>query len=314
MIVTRAPLRISFAGGGTDLPAFYNQEPGACFSATITAYMYLMVTHKFDGAVRLGYSKTENVGWVKDLEHDIARETLAYCGIDRAVEVVSIADVPGGTGLGSSSAYTVGLLQALYAFHHDMPDPGSLAANACEIEIEKCGHPIGKQDQYAAAYGGLRLYGFFPKSVDVGPRIDWPELADNLMLFYLGQTRDANGILKEQMIDRPLYREMGGLARVLAGAAADKDFDAFARVMQAAWELKRRVAHISPGVDALLGLAKRHGAKAGKLCGAGGSGFLLLFVPPECQEQVRGVMNVRPRRELQFGFESEGSRVIYGSN
>lgn len=311
MIVTRTPLRISFAGGGTDLPAFYEQEPGACFSATITAYMYICVTHKFTGDVRVGYSKTENVGAVKDLEHDIARETLKYCGIDRAVEVVSVADVPAGTGLGSSSAYTVGLLKALYAFHGDAGDNALIARNACEIEIEKCGHPIGKQDQYASACGGLRLYEFFPKGVGIGARMDWPKLSDNLMLFYLGQTRDANGLLKQQPIDWPLYREMGELAQILAGAATDKNLDAFARAMQAAWELKRRVAHVNPEVDDLLELAKKHGAKAGKLCGAGGSGFLLLFVPPECHDRVRSVLNIRPRRELRFKFEREGSQVIH---
>ncbi len=311
MILTRTPLRISFAGGGSDLPAFYREESGAVFSATITAYMYLAVTHKFDGAVRIGYSKTENVGWVKDVQHDIAREALKYCGVDRAVEVVSVCDVPAGTGLGSSSAYAVGLLQALYAYHRDEPSAQLLAQNACEIEIEKCGHPIGKQDQYAAAFGGLRLYEFSEDGVKVHPGIVAPLLEERLMLFYLGATRDGNGLLKEQPIDRPLYREMAELARVLEKAARNLQLEAFARAMDAAWQLKRRIARVDPRVDELLRLAKVRGARAGKLCGAGGSGFLLLFVPPDCRDSVRAALNVRPQRELRFRFEPHGSQVIY---
>lgn len=313
MIITRTPLRISFSGGGSDLPAFYEQEPGAVFSATITAYMYLSVTHKFDGQTRVGYSKTENVKWVSELEHDLARETLKYCGIERAVEVVSVADVPAGTGLGSSSAYTVGLLRALYAFHNHAIDPETLARNACEVEIEKCGHPIGKQDQYAAAYGGLRLYEFMPDGVKVHPALERPELADYLMLVYLGQARDGNGMLKGQPIDRMLYQEMATLARVLCEMAAARNWDGFARGMAAAWQLKRRTHRISEEIDEYLSLACAHGALAGKLCGAGGGGFLLLCVPPERRDEVRAVLNVRPRRELHFRFETQGSQVIYAS-
>lgn len=312
MILTRTPLRISFAGGGSDLPAFYQEDVGAVFSAAITAYMHVAVNRKFDGAVRLSYSKTENVATVDELEHDLARAALRFCGVDRAVEVVSVADVPAGTGLGSSSAYTVGLLQALYAYHGDASNPDILARNACEIEINRCEHPIGKQDQYAAAFGGLRLYEFYHDGVKVYPAINAPWLEANLMLIYLGQTREANGLLKAQPIDKPLYRDMANLARCLWLAAQQEKLDAFAKMMNTAWELKRMVARVNREVDDLLTLAKAHGALAGKLCGAGGTGFLLLVVPPECRDRVRSVLTTGARRELPFKFDTEGSRVIYG--
>lgn len=308
MIITRTPLRISFAGGGTDLPAYYREETGAVLSATITAYMRVLVNPKFDGTIRLGYSRTENVGTVEDLQHDIARETLKYCDVERGVEVVSVADVPAGTGLGSSSSYTVGLLNALYGSYGHMLDAETLARHACEIEIEKCGHPIGRQDQYAAAFGGLRLYEFYADGVKVNPALDATELEKHLMLFYLGTQRDANGLLKEQPLDRAIYRDMATLAHVLSALARAGEWHGFAREMDAAWQLKRRVAQVSPAVDAALTLAKHYGALAGKLCGAGGTGFLLLFVPPECQTGVRAALNLR---ELLFRFESHGSQVIY---
>lgn len=311
MILTKAPLRISFAGGGSDLPSYYQYETGACLSAAITAYMRVMVTHKFDGTVRLSYSKTENTELAKELQHDIARETLAYCAVDRAVEVVSVSDVPGGTGLGSSSAYAVALLQALYAFRGDASSPDIVAHNACEIEIDHCHHPIGKQDQYASAFGGLRLYEFYPDGVKVGLSMPNSTLAGYLMLFYTGSTRDANRLLADQHVDRGIIREMAQAAREMAQHVHRADWRGFADLMRQAWELKRRTLGFMPVVEIMLERAYRNGAWAGKLCGAGESGFVLLFVPPECQERVRFALNVRPARELRFRIDDLGSRVAY---
>lgn len=323
MILTRAPLRISFAGGGSDLPAFYQDEPGAVFSTTINAYMHLAVNRKFDGSVRVSYSQTENVKWARQLQHDLARETLLACGIERSIEIVSVCDVPAGTGLGSSSAYAVALLQALWAFHHDRPEPERLAATACQIEIDRCQHPIGKQDQYAAAFGGLRLYEFLPDSVRPGLTVTGApaqELERHLMLWYTGATRDANAVLQAQTqalrqgTARATTRRLVELAHAMPIALQNGQVRAFAEMLDEAWQRKRAIVPCDDQVETMLSQAKSAGAWAGKLCGAGGSGFVLLCVPPERQDAVRRVLNVRPVRELRFRFEPCGSQIVYDTH
>lgn len=325
MILTRAPLRISFAGGGSDLPAFYQDEPGAVFSTTINAYMHLAVNRKFDGAVRVSYSQTENVKWARQLQHDLARETLLYCGIERSVEIVSVSDVPAGTGLGSSSAYAVALLQALWAFHHDRPEPERLAASACQVELDRCQHPIGKQDQYATAFGGLRLYEFLPDSVRPGLTLTGApaqELERHLMLWYTGTSREADAVLRAQTqalaqgTARATTRRLVELAHAMPVVVQNGQLRAFAELLDEAWQRKRAIVPVigSDQVETLLANAKRAGAWAGKLCGAGGSGFVLLCVPPDRQEAVRRVLNVRPVRELRFRFEPHGSQIVYDTH
>lgn len=320
MIITRTPLRISFAGGGSDLPAYCEHEQGTVLSATIDKYIYVTVNKHFSDKVRLSYSRTENVDLARYLEHDIARETLAWMDIDTGLEITSIADVPSGTGLGSSSAYTVGLLNALCSYYRGgILPPNVLADDASCIEIERCNHPIGRQDHYAAAYGGLRHYTFDGVRGHAGMRYNTQAdlLHPNLLLLYMGVTRNANAILQAQhyalshsSVARGITRDMVGLVNVLCSALLHSDMDSFAMAMHDAWMLKRSILNTisTHDIDALYRLALTSGAKSGKLCGAGGGGFLLLFVEPEHRQRV---INSLGLVELPFKFTQQGSQVVY---
>lgn len=321
MIITRTPLRISFAGGGSDLPAYCDHEQGAVLSATIDKYLYVTVNRHFDeGKVRLSYSRTENVEHAKHLEHDIARSTLEWMDIDTGLEITSVADVPAGTGLGSSSAYTVGLLNALYHYYTgDVLAPNILADDASCIEIERCNHPIGRQDHYAAAYGGLREYTFSGTSVKAGMRYNTQAdtLQDNLLMLYTGTTRSADRLLTNQahalrnnIAAKHMTYEMVGLVKIMASALTKGDLANFYLAMHNAWMLKRQLVEgiSTHEIDSLYRLALTQGAKAGKLCGAGGGGFLLLYVEPDCRQRVKDVLGLR---ELPFTFTTKGSEVVY---
>jgi D-glycero-alpha-D-manno-heptose-7-phosphate kinase len=324
MIISRTPLRISFAGGGSDLPAFYHKEPGAVLSTTIDKYIYITVNKKFDHKIRASYSITEIVDQVDELRHELIREALRLVDLPNGIEITSISDIPSqGTGLGSSSTYTVGLLKALYAHTGCHAGAEQLAEEACFIEIERCGKPIGKQDQYIAAFGGLQYIQFNPdESVFVDPVIckleTKVELQHRLLLMYTGLTRSANGILEEQSNNtknseekRATLRRMTRLAQELRQALQMNDLNGFGEILHQGWIEKKKLASgiSNPMIDDWYETARQNGAIGGKLLGAGGGGFLLLYAPPECHaEIIKALPDMRP---VNFNLEPQGSKIIY---
>ena len=324
MIITRTPLRVSFAGGGTDLRAFYGRERGAVLSAAIDKYIYITVNRKFDDRVRASYSVTEMVDRASELRHELIREALGLVGIEGGVEITSISDVPSqGTGLGSSSSYTVGLLNALYAFTGRLVNAERLAAEACRIEIEICGKPIGKQDQYIAAYGGLQFMEFNPdESVFTEPipctREVRRELAGSLLMLYTGLTRSAADVLGAQRSNTEkngetfaVLQRMRDYADALRERLCAGNLDGFGEVLHEGWMLKRTLADgiTSAAIDDWYGRARRHGAVGGKLLGAGGGGFLLLYAHPERHAEICAALpELRP---MPFSLEPQGSRIIF---
>jgi D-glycero-alpha-D-manno-heptose-7-phosphate kinase len=322
MIITRTPFRISFAGGGSDLPSFYRRELGAVLSATIDKYMYLVI-HPFfnDHKIQLKYSQTELVDRIEDIKHPIFREVLNMYHLS-GVDINSIADIPSGTGMGSSSAFTVGLLNAIRAYIGKYSSAEKLASLACHVEIERVGSPIGKQDQYAAAYGGLNFITFNQdESVKVEKVIMAPnvkqQLEDNLLLIYVGGHHSANDILKQQssaiMSDDKFnqQRRMVKLAYELREALHENCLDDFGHILHEGWILKRSmVSGISNGaIDQIYNQGLKAGAIGGKLLGAGGAGFILFYCPQEKQEAFRHEM--RDYKETRFSFDNYGSQVIY---
>lgn len=322
MIISKTPFRISFLGGGTDLPSHFRRRGGAVLSTTIDKYMYVAVNARFEDTIRVAYTRTEIVESLDELRHELVREALRLVGVDRGVEVVTIADIPAGTGLGSSSSLTVGLLHALYAYTGRFVSRERLAREACHIEIDVLGHPIGKQDQYAAAYGGLNFIRFnSDDSVFVEPVICAPEvkrkLFDSLLLFYTGMRRRAGSILAEQA-KRSREREaaldrLAELAEEGREVLGRGDLAAFGRLLHEGWKLKRTLAsRISrPEIDAWYEAAREAGALGGKILGAGGGGFLLLFCPEERKEAVRLRLSQFGLREFHVAYEPQGSRIIY---
>jgi D-glycero-alpha-D-manno-heptose-7-phosphate kinase len=324
VIISRTPLRISFVGGGTDLPAFYERAQGAVVSTAINKYIYITVNPKFDRKIRASYSRTEIVESVDELKHELIQEALKKTGIDGAIEITSISDIPSqGTGLGSSSTYTVGLLNALYAYQGHLAGAERLAREACEIEIERCGKPIGKQDQYIVAYGGLKYIRFNPDgSVFVDPIICAPEarrqLQRRLLMLYTGLTRRADDILSEQSrnsVDdeekRASLRGMVDLAGQMWDALNCSELDGLGELLHANWMEKRRLASgiSNPTIDHWYETARAHGAIGGKILGAGGGGFLLLYAPVERHEDIcRALPELRP---ISFHFEPQGSKHIF---
>lgn len=324
MIISRTQLRISFVGGGSDLPAFYEQERGAVVSTAINKYIYITVNPKFDRKICASYSRTEIVDSLGELKHDLIREALRMTGIDGAIEITSISDIPSqGTVLGSSSAYTVGLLNALHAYRGHLAGAERLAREACEIEIKRCGKPIGKQDQYIAAYGGLKYIRFNPDgSVFVDPVICAPEtrqrLQRQLLMLYTGLTRRADDILIEQSRNsisdgerRASLRRMVDLTDQMWCVLSHGELDGFGEVLHANWMEKHRLASgiSNPKIDGWYETARAHGAIGGKILGAGGGGFLLLYAPLERHEEIcRALPELRP---IPFHFEPQGSKLIF---
>jgi D-glycero-alpha-D-manno-heptose-7-phosphate kinase len=324
MIISRTPLRISFVGGGSDLPAFYQQEAGAVVSTAINKYIYITVNPKFDGQIRASYSRTEIVSHANELKHELIREALKMVRIDGGIEITSISDIPSrGTGLGSSSTYTVGLLNALYAYRNYFAGSERLAREACMIEIERCGKPIGKQDQYIAAYGGLKFIRFnSDENVFVDPIVCAPEtrerLQEGLLLLYTGLVRSADDILCEQSHNtqtdeekRAGLRRMVDLAEQMREALLCNDLGGFGEVLHAGWTEKRKLASgiTKPCIDEWYERARAHGAIGGKILGAGGGGFLLLYAPPERHPEIcEALPELRP---IDFGFSQQGSKLIY---
>ena len=322
MIITRTPLRISFAGGGTDLPSFYRAYGGgAVTSAAIDRYIHVLVNDKFDRSIRVAYSRTENVERLDDLQHGLVREAMRMVDLKESIEIHTIADIPSeGTGLGSSSTLTVGLLNALYAQRGMLRDPAELAEEACRIEIERLGGALGKQDQYIAAFGGVQYLDFHEDgSVRASPiplaATDREALSDRLSLFYTGITRKAEGILKEQSArtesNRDALLRMRDLAGTARSAIVRRDWERLGVVLDEGWQLKR---NLSPGIsnteiDQRYAAARAAGAWGGKITGAGGGGFLLLLHPPEQSRQVADA--VSPLQRLPVRITPEGSRILF---
>jgi D-glycero-alpha-D-manno-heptose-7-phosphate kinase len=324
MIITRTPLRISFAGGGTDLSAFYRRERGAVLSTAINKYIYITVNRKFDSKVRASYSITEMVDRASELKHELIRESLKLVGIEGGVEITSISDVPSqGTGLGSSSSYTVGLLNALYAFTGRLVKAERLAAEASRIEIDICGKPIGKQDQYIAAYGGMEFIEFNPdESVFIEPLPCTCELKfqlqNSLLMLYTGLTRSANDVLGTQQHNTTnnsdtfaVLKKMRDQANALRDQLCSGNLDGFGELLHEGWMLKRTLSEgiTSPAIDLWYERARANGAIGGKLLGAGGGGFLLLYAHPDRHADIcRMLPELRP---LEFQFEPQGSKIIF---
>ena len=315
---------MSFVGGGSDLAVYYEQAAGAVVSSAINKYIYITVNRKFDRKVRASYSVTEIVDGVDDLKHELIREALKLVGIDGGIEITSISDIPSeGTGLGSSSTYTVGLLEALYAYTGRHVGAERLAREACEIEIGRCGRPSGKQDQYIAAYGGLQYLRFNPdESVYVDPvtcgRDVKQRFQQRLMLLYMGMTRTASMILTEQKANtagstasRASLKKMVEMAGFLRECLLRDDLDAIGPILHEAWLAKKKLATSisSARIDSLYERALQSGAAGGKVLGAGGGGFLLLYASPERHDCI---LNALPElRPVPFRFEPQGSKIIY---
>ena len=321
MIVTQTPLRISFGGGGTDLAAYYAQREGFVVSTAIDKFAYVIVKERFDDDIYLNYMRKEIVSEVDAIEHELIREAMRMTGVDRGVEVTLLSDIPSeGSGLGSSSSFTVGLLNAFYAYRGELVTAEQLAQEACAIEIERLGNPIGKQDQYIAAYGGVRSFRFCRDgAVDV-ERVEISgaatrDLSSRLYLFFTGKTRKANVILSEQKKstgDRAA--ELDGIKQLaldLAPSLGAGTIDEVGHVLHRGWELKRQLASgiSNPDIEAMYERARSGGALGGKICGAGGGGFLLVYCKPERQEQLLGAM--ADYRQLPFQLERDGSKVIF---
>lgn len=321
MIISRTPLRISFLGGGTDFRPFYERGWGAVTSVAIAKYIYIAVNRKFDHDIRVSYSRTELVRRVDEVKHDLVREAMKLTGVTRGVEIVSIADIPSrGTGLGSSSAFTVGLLNALYAYAGRAATPERLAREAARIEIDILKEPIGKQDHYIAAYGGIRHFRFLPdEQVKVSPiacdQKFKQKLNRNLMLFYTGITRNSRTILKRQTENIAHRLPLLDRMRVQAEEARDLlrrgDVRGLGALLHEGWVLKRQLARgvTNPTIERYYQKALDAGAAGGKLLGAGRGGFLLLCCDPSRQDCVRRAL--KEMEETPFTFEPEGSKIVY---
>lgn len=328
MIISKTPLRVSFFGGGTDFAAYYHNSKfgfGCVDSTAINKYIYITVNQKFDDLIRVCYSKNEMVDCVDKIEHNIIREALKITGIEHGVEIIYMGDIPlasAGIGLASSSAIAVGVLNALYAYKGQSISAERLAREACEIEINRLGNPIGKQDQYAVSYGGFNYYQFNQDdTVFVNPiicnRDTKSRLESQLMFFYTGITRISSAILEEQnqnIISRS--SELDQLTQIALDARkllSDNDINSWGELLDQSWQLKKKLAGriTSPEIDFMYERAKEAGAVGGKIVGAGGGGFLLLYVPVEKQEMVKKALH--NYRQIDMKFEMQGSRIIYVS-
>jgi D-glycero-alpha-D-manno-heptose-7-phosphate kinase len=324
MVISRTPLRMSFVGGGSDLPSFYQEYGGAVVSTAIDKYVYVTVNKKFDAGVRVAYSKNEEVASVDQIEHRLVRAAMQFIDLHGGVEITTIADVPSrGTGLGSSSSFTVGLLHALNAYLGRYASPEQLGRDSCTIEIKICAEPIGKQDQYAAAYGGFNHIMFHPDdTVVVSPIICRRETIDrirhNCLVLYTGITRSTASILEQQNAEiakssekRWILRRMVALAGLLRDEVQHNNVDAFGEILHENWELKKTLADgvTTPDIDDWYKAARAAGATGGKVLGAGSGGFLMLFAPESAHAAIKAVLpQLRP---IDMGFEPLGSRIIF---
>ena len=324
MIISRTPLRMSFVGGGSDIPRFYEKFGGAVLSTTIDKYVFVTCNPKFDNGIRVAYSKNEEVTHVDQIEHRIVRATLKLLEAGGGIEITTIADVPSrGTGLGSSSSFTVGLLHVLHAFQGRYASAARLAEEACRVELELCSEPIGKQDQYAAAFGGLNLFEFQCSGrVDVTPVMMLTErrqsLAQRIIAFYTGVTRSAGSILEAQSegitrdIDKQrVLRRMAELAHIMKSEIESGNLDSFGEILHENWELKKSLAVgiSNTQIDHWYDTARRHGASGGKILGAGAGGFLIFAADEDRHAEIAQALS--SLRRVKLGFEPLGSRIIF---
>jgi len=329
MIVSKTPMRLSFVGGGSDLPSYYREAGGAVLSTSINKFVYLMINKRFGHGFRVSYSKTEEVDSVANIEHRIVRNTLLKLGIDGAglhggVEITSIADIPArGSGLGSSSAFTVGLLHALHAYKGRYRSKADLASEACEIEIDRCGEPIGKQDQFATAFGGLNVISFNTDgAVNVVPVVARSDvmrtIESELLMFYTGIGRSASELLKVQAEEistnlnkRRALGKMVEMVYTLRDGIIAGDTDIIGEILHESWMLKRGLSSgISNNlIDGAYESARGAGARGGKLLGAGGGGFLVFSAPPERHRAI--IANLAPLTPFEFQFDTLGSSIVF---
>ena len=326
MIITKTPFRITLGGGGTDVPSFYREHGGFVLAVAIDKYMYLNVnTPILDDSIRVQYNRTELVRHVDEIQHTLVREALHFFHIDNGIEIVSIADIPAGTGLGSSSSYLVGLLNAMHTLTRTPVSTQELAEEACHIELDCLQKPIGKQDQYMAAFGALTALEI---AKDGKVSVSHPplsmELVDvlesNILLFYTGAARDAVTILREQdgatrskdKVVMGSLREIKDIGIEIGNAIVKGDVRRFGQLLDVHWQMKKKLSGgiSSPEIDAWYALAKRNGAIGGKICGAGGGGFLMLYCE-EDKHRLRDAMRRAGLCELNFRFEFEGSKVVF---
>lgn len=320
MIITQTPLRIGLLGGGTDLPDYYRVNGGRVLNCAIDKYIYVIVKQRFDSDIYVNYSKKEIVSQVEDLEHELVREAMFMTGVTNGVEITTLADIPSaGSGLGSSSTVTVGLLNALYAYQGRQVSASELASRACEIEIERCRKPIGKQDQYIAALGGIRDLRFGPGDEVIADEVELDApvlraLQRQIMLFYTGVTRSANTILAEQSANiastRPHLDQLRDLAGLTVERLRDGDVDVIGPAIRESWEAKRKLADgvSNDQIERTVGRALDAGASGVKISGAGGGGFMLVFCPVERQHAVRQALD--HMKELPVKLDHLGTRVV----
>ena len=322
MILSRTPFRMSFVGGGTDIPAFYAEEAGAVISTAIKKYMYIVVHRKFDNRIRLSYSRTEDVERVDEISHPLVRESLKLLNLGAGLEIASLADIPSrGSGLGSSSSYTVGLLNALHVNKGKSVTPDLLAEQACEVEITRCGEPIGKQDQYAAAFGGFNFYEFLPdESVKVTPlsitKSTIHEIESRVLVFFTGRTRSASTVLSQQVTNiaerptRALARRMVRIVREFKEAVENKQIDLIGEMLHENWMLKKQFSSgvSNAEIDEWYVKGLGAGATGGKILGAGSGGFLMFFASPEFHDRIK--IQLSHLKVVDFKFEAQGSTII----
>jgi D-glycero-alpha-D-manno-heptose-7-phosphate kinase len=323
MIITRTPFRISFVGGGSDMETFYTRHAGAVLSTSINKFMYIS-SHRFffPGQIRVKYSETETVNNIDELKHPLLREAMRKTGVTQGIEISSIADIPSGTGMGSSSSFTVGLLHCLYAVKRQYVTHEQLAHEASMIEIEILGEPIGKQDQYAAAYGGLNIIHFQPNGdVRVEPLYikneTYQKLQENLVMFYIGNQRKASDILTEQKRNASqedkfnILKSMVALVPDLRDCLYKNTLDDFGKILHENWILKQRLASqiSNHQINEIYNAGIKAGASGGKLLGAGGGGFMLFYCDQSKQQRLFDAL--KPLEKFEFSFDRDGSKVIY---
>ena len=323
MIIVQTPLRISLFGGGTDFPDYFRANGGGVLSSAIDKYVYVIIKERFDDLIRISYTETEIVNQVDDISHELIREALKMTGIKNGVEIVTLGDIPAGTGLGSSSTVTVGTLHAFHAYCNEAISKENLAREACKIEVDILNKPIGYQDQYIASYGGLRFFEFHQDGSvshqvqETDPEIH-KQLSDRLLLLYSGTTRKSENILSEQKNN--IHNNLAALSKLkeitceARIALNEGRFDVIGSLLHESWELKKSLATgINNGeLGEIYKIARKAGALGGKVTGAGGGGFLLLYCPLDKKDHVRSALS--HLKELPFRLEPNGSRVIFNSH
>ena len=324
MVISQTPLRISFCGGGTDLMDFWSKEDGKILSSAIDKFVYVIVKRRFDDDIYLNYSRKEIVHRVEEIQHDLIKNSMIMTGVNSGVEITTLADIPSeGSGLGSSSSITVGLLNALYSFRNEQVTAERIASEACKIEIDILKKPIGKQDQYIAAYGGLKELtftsdgGVYVEPVNIDSRRK-RVFGSNILLFYTGLTRKSSTILSDQkkhmsINHKTLVEMKNQVSKIRIILESEEDLDDIGRFMKKGWDLKRELSKkiTNTKIEKMYYQALENGALGGKICGAGGGGFLMLYVPRESQNSVREIM--RDYRELPFMLNDGGCNIMFNS-